>query len=294
MNKLLACDTPYLCFRSYFGVPRSFINSDGHPVNAVRGICATLTALVEKYSPDRVLCAWDEDWRPAWRVALMPSYKAHRAAGEGEEMEEDLARQLPWIREVLAAVGLPVVGVADYEADDVLGSAVSCHDGESLVVTGDRDLFQLVNKTTRVVYLVRSVANHDLVDLDWLARKFGIPAGRYVDFAVLRGDPSDGLPGVKGIGERTAARLVADYPSLSAMLAAAADSSSGLKPGIRRNLLAAADYLESARRVVVTTNTLRLPDVKGVLDEAAVERLTKELSLGNTLTKLAAALATRT
>lgn len=285
----MAFDTSYLYFRAYFGVPKRFFSPDGHLVNAVRGTCDFVTRLVTQYSPDVVACAWDDDWRPAWRVELLPSYKTHRLTAEGgEEVEEDLARQVPWIRRALEAVGMPIVGAADHEADDVLASLAAQHDGRSLVVTGDRDLFQLVDDDTSVVYVAGSVAKHDLVDPARLAEKYGLAADRYVDFAVLRGDPSDGLPGVAGIGEKTAASLVAEYPSLEAMLEAASDPSSTMKPAVRRHLLATPEYLPRARVVVEVRRTLLLPALPWPrVDRDVVESLTEELGLGGALRRLA-------
>lgn len=289
MTTLMAFDTSYLYFRAYFGLPSSLVSPDGHPVNAVRGTCDFLTRLLGQYSPEEVLCAWDEDWRPAWRVALVDTYKTHRLDADGaEEVEDDLSRQVPWIREVLDAVGLPVIGVADHEADDVLASAVRQHCGTGYVVSGDRDLFQLADDDTSVLYVGRSVAKHDVVTPEWLQAKYGLEPGRYVDFAVLRGDPSDGLPGVAGIGDKTAATLVAEYPSLEALLAAAEDPGSALRPAVRRNLLAAADYLPAARRVVTVVDDLPLPEhrLRGV-DEVRVAELTERLGLGQSLRRLA-------
>lgn len=289
VSTLMAFDTSYLYFRAYFGVPTTFVSPVGHPVNAVRGTCDFISRLVTQYSPDVLACAWDDDWRPEWRVELVPSYKTHRLDTEGgETVEDDLERQVPWIRDALAAVGLPIVGAQDHEADDVLASLAAQHDGTCLVVTGDRDLFQLADGSTSVVYVARSVANHELVTPELLAQKYGLTPGRYVDFSVLRGDVSDGLPGVKGIGEKTAAALVAEYPSLEAMLAAAEDPSSTMKPAIRRNLLADPDYPLRARRVVTAVPTLALPSLeRRPVDWGAVEELTGRLSLGGALKRLA-------
>ncbi|HQD23262.1 MAG TPA: 5'-3' exonuclease, partial [Arachnia sp.] len=242
MSTLMAFDTSYLYFRAYFGVPATFRAPDGRPVNAVRGTLDFISRLAAQYSPDLLACAWDDDWRPQWRVDLVPSYKTHRVvevAGQAQEsVDDDLSIQVPIIRECLDAVGLPIVGVAEHEADDVLASLARQHDGASLVVTGDRDLFQLVDDDTSIVYVARGVAKHELVTPEVLAAKYALDASRYVDFAVLRGDPSDGLPGVKGIGEKSAAGLVAAYPTLEAMVEAATDSASGMSPAMRAKLTA--------------------------------------------------------
>jgi len=257
----LLVDTASLYFRAYFGVPTSLRSPTGQPINAAHGLLDMLTRLIEKYRPTHLVCAWDDDWRPAWRVELVPSYKAHRVAeissdGEAvETVEDDLAAQVPLIRQTLAALGLCLAGAADAEADDVIGTLArrnSAAGVSSVVVTGDRDLFQLVDEQTGVAYVARGVARLELVDDAWLASKYGIIGAQYADFATLRGDASDGLPGVAGVGEKTAASLLARYGDLDGILAAAQDESSALATGLRHKLLGAADYLERARKVVLT------------------------------------------
>ena len=289
----MAFDTSYLYFRAYFGVPATFRAPDGRPVNAVRGTLDFISRLAAQYSPDLLACAWDDDWRPQWRVDLVPSYKTHRVvevAGQAQEsVDDDLSIQVPIIRECLDAVGLPIVGVAEHEADDVLASLARQHDGASLVVTGDRDLFQLVDDDTSVVYVARGVAKHELVTPEVLAAKYALDASRYVDFAVLRGDPSDGLPGVKGIGEKSAAGLVAAYPTLEAIVEAATDPASGMSPAMRSKLTADVSYLARAREVVTAVDTLALPDLtRRPVNHDKVEELTERYALGGALTRLAA------
>ena len=293
MSTLMAFDTSYLYFRAFFGVPATFRALDGRPVNAVRGTLDFISRLTAQYHPDTLVCAWDDDWRPAWRVDLLPSYKAHRVVevddAEQELVDDDLTVQVPLIRECLDALGIPVVGVAQHEADDVLASLARQHDGTSLVVTGDRDLFQLVDDDTSVVYVARGVAKHELVTPQWLADRYGLAPSRYVDFAVLRGDPSDGLPGVKGIGEKSAATLVTAYPTLEAMIEAAVDPASGMSPSVRGKLLADVDYLARAREVVTCVDTLPLPGLaRTPVDSARLDLLTETLALGGAATRLGA------
>ncbi len=293
MSTLLAFDTSYLYFRAFFGVPDTFHSPDGRPVNAVRGTLDFISRLVKHYRPTHVACAWDEDWRPRWRVDLIPSYKTHRVAeGDVEEVDDALSGQVPMIREVLGAAGIPIIGAPDHEADDVLASLAHTYDGTTLVVTGDRDLFQLVGEHTSIVYVARSVAKHELITPSVLTEKYGVTASRYVDYAVLRGDPSDGLPGVKGIGEKTAANLVATYPTLEAMVEAAKDPGSSMPRAMRTKLLADVDYLFKARKVVTCVTTLPLPPL-GLrpVDADAVARLTTDLGLGGSLTRLVQTLA---
>ena len=295
----MSFDTSYLYFRAFFGVPNTFHAADGRPVNAVRGTLDFISRLVDQYSPDAFVCAWDDDWRPQWRVDLVPSYKAHRLveARPGvdiEQVDDELTIQVPLIRECLEALGIQIIGAAEHEADDVLASLARQHDGTSLVVTGDRDLFQLVDADTSIVYIARGVAKHELVTPEVLAAKYDLSPERYVDFAVLRGDASDGLPGVKGIGEKSAATLVTRYPTLEAMVEAAVDAESGMSPSMRSKVLADVDYLGRAREVVTVVDTLPLPPLSpGAVDEERVATLTEQLGLGGSMSRLAALIARR-
>ncbi len=250
----LIVDTATLYFRAYHGLPRSLVNAAGEPVNALHGLLDMLANLLTGYPPAELVCAWDDDWRPAWRVALIDSYKAHRLAGEaGEPLDDELARQVPWIRASLAAAGICVAAAAGFEADDVVATLAERYLDRGLpviVVSGDRDLFQVVRPGIRVAYIARGVANHVLVDDAWLTARYRISGGQYVDFAVLRGDPSDGLPGVAGIGEQTAAGLLASYGDLAGIQAAAKNPQTRLTPRVRAALLANADYLARAVQVV--------------------------------------------
>lgn len=256
-------DSASMYFRAFFGVPE-ITAEDGTPVNAVRGFMDFISRLVEQYDPDRLVCCWDEDWRPQWRVDLLPTYKTHRvvrvvASGpDVEEVPDPLEVQVPVILEVLDAFGLCVRGAAGYEADDVIGTLATGADGPVDVVTGDRDLFQVVDDDAevRVLYIARGVGNHERVDNAWVRGKYGIDAAQYADFATLRGDPSDGLPGVAGVGEKTAATLLGRFGDIPGILAAAQDPDSDLAPGPRGKVKAAADYLEVAPRVVAVARDL--------------------------------------
>jgi 5'-3' exonuclease len=273
-HALMLLDSASLYFRAYYGVPDSVKAPDGTPVNAVRGLLDMIARLVTDHRPDRLVACWDEDWRPAFRVAAIPSYKAHRvvggadaaaAAGSGgtlavEEVPDTLAPQVPVIAEVLAALGIARAGAAGYEADDVIGTLtareVARPAGERspvLVVTGDRDLFQLVDDEVpvRVLYTVRGIKDIEVVDTARLREKYAVASGpAYADMAVLRGDPSDGLPGVPGIGEKTAASMLAKYGDLAGLLAARDSGDAGLTATQRRRLVEADAYLAVAPEVV--------------------------------------------
>jgi len=267
-ERLLLLDTASLYFRAFFGIPDSVKAPDGTPVNAVRGLLDFISRLVADYRPTELACCWDEDWRPHWRVQLIPSYKAHRveaessAAPDVEQVPDALETQVPIIREVLEAFGIPVVGAAGYEADDVIGTLATGAGLPVDVVTGDRDLFQLVDDASevRVLYTARGVGRHERVTESVVREKYGVAAGQYADFAALRGDPSDGLPGVPGIGEKTAAGLLATYGDLAGIVAAAADPASGMAPSARRRIKDAASYLTVAPTVVAVARDIDLGD----------------------------------
>ncbi|MDQ4086063.1 MAG: flap endonuclease [Actinomycetota bacterium] len=264
-------DTASLYFRAFFGVPDSVRAPDGTPVNAVRGLLDFIARLVSQYRPTHLACCWDNDWRPAWRVELLPTYKAHRveyvvAGGvDVEEAPDPLEVQVPIIRDVLAALGLAVVGADGFEADDVIGtlSERAAEAGMPTdIVTGDRDLFQLVDdgRHVRVLYTARGVGRHEVVDEADVVRRYAVLPEQYADFATMRGDSSDGLPGVPGVGDKTAAALLRTYGDLDSIVAAAADGTSTMSATVRRRLVEAADYLTVAPRVVAVRRDLDLAD----------------------------------
>jgi 5'-3' exonuclease len=210
----LLIDGSSLIFRAFYGVPRSVGSPDRRPVNAVRGFLDSLARLVTERRPHQIAVATDEAWRPDWRVELMPSYKAHRVA---EPVPPDLEPQMPVIMEALAAIGVEAVGVPDHEAEDVIATWSTLCRGRIEVVSGDRDLFALVeDPRVRVLYPERT--GLAVVDEAEVTRRYGIPGRRYADFAVLRGDPSDGLPGLRGVGAGTAAQLIRRYGGLAEII----------------------------------------------------------------------------
>lgn len=295
-------DTSYLYFRAFFGVPSSMRAPDGSPINAVKGLLDSIARLVDQYRPDLIACAWDDDWRPEWRTDLVPSYKAHRVVEEvpagvdQEETPDELSQQVPVIREVLQQLGIAVIGAARHEADDVLASLATQHGGRSLVVTGDRDLFQLVDDETQVVYVGRGVAKHEIITDDWLVAKYGLPANRYVDFAVLRGDPSDGLPGIKGVGEKSAAKLLGQFGSLAELVEAAVSGTGVMPPATRARIVDGAEYVLKAEVVVEVVKDLDLPQPTALPLAVAPETVTEiqeRLGLGGTMDRIVAALGQR-
>jgi 5'-3' exonuclease len=300
----MVLDSASLYFRAFFGVP-DMRTPDGTPVNAVRGMLDFISRLVSTHQPTDLICAWDDDWRPQWRVDLIPTYKSHRVVRvvpggvDIEETPDPLEQQVPMIEMALAAFGIAVQGAAQHEADDVIGSLSVQFGGPVDVVTGDRDLFQLVSdeRQVRVLYTARGVGNLDIVDDAWVVRKYGVLPEQYADFATLRGDTSDGLPGVKGVGEKTAASLLQQYGDLPGVVAAANDPTTSMAGGLRGKILQAADYLLVAPKVVAVVRDLDLAEVdsslKPLTEEqvAVVAELSDRWALGTSASRLVAALA---
>nr|CRL66877.1 5'-3' exonuclease [Mycolicibacterium komanii] len=262
---LVLLDGASMWFRSYFGVPNSITAPDGRPVNALRGFLDAMATVITRERPGRLVVCRDDDWRPQWRVDLIPSYKAHRVLEEHpdgepdvEEVPDELTPQVDMIFEILDAFGIPTAGAAEHEADDVLGTLAAREERDPVVVvSGDRDLLQLVRDEpvpVRVLYLGSGLAKATKWGPVEVAEKYGVPVDRagpaYAELALLRGDPSDGLPGVPGIGEKTAATLLAQHKSLENILAAANDPKSKMSKAYRTKLLKAADYIEAAAPVV--------------------------------------------
>ncbi|MFI6922580.1 5'-3' exonuclease H3TH domain-containing protein [Nonomuraea spiralis] len=292
-------DTPSLYFRAFYGVPESIKAPDGSPVNAVRGLIDMIATLVRRHSPAALAATMDADWRPAFRVAAIPTYKAHRVAhGDVEEVPEALVPQIAVINEVLDAVGIARPESPGYEADDVIGTLTHQAEGAVEIVTGDRDLFQLVDdsRPVRVLYTARGIRNLQFVDEAFVTAKYGIPGRAYADFATLRGDPSDGLPGVPGVGEKTAAALITRFGSLDALLTALDSGlTEGFPAGSRNRLAAARDYLDAAPAVVEVASDAPLPAADLTLpdkprDPEALVALADRYGLDSPLNRLLEAL----
>lgn len=292
-------DTASLYFRAFYGLPSSLRGQDGRSTNAVRGLLDFMARFITDYRPTHAAACWDNSWRPAWRVDLVPSYKTHRVlSGSTEVVPDDLTPQVPLILAVLRALGIAVVGADEFEADDVIGTLASHSAVPVTVVTGDRDLFQLVDdaRGVRVLSVVKGVRNHEVIDEASLVAKYGVGGAGYADFATLRGDASDGLPGVAGVGEKTAARLIADYGDLEGVLTAASERR--LAPGLTAKLTAAIDYLAAAREVVrvrtdvpldVSLDDLVLPTAPA--QPEVFTELADLLNLGGAADRIVAALA---
>jgi 5'-3' exonuclease len=307
-------DAASLYFRAYYGVPESVTAPDGTPVNAVRGFTDMVARLVTEQRPVRLVACLDLDWRPAFRVEALPSYKAHRVPGEPdtapagvpEEVPDTLAPQVPLILEVLAAAGIATAGAEGHEADDVIGTLAAAERRDPvLVVSGDRDLMQVVRDEpvpVRLLYAGRGLAKAERLGPAEVAAKYGVPADRageaYAEMAMLRGDPSDGLPGVPGIGAKTAATLVGRFGGWAELVGAVTDrDDTRLTPPVRAKLAAAAPYLAVVEPVVRVAldapveldRTDALPAAPA--DPGRLADLAERWGLGGSVERLVAALA---
>jgi len=299
-ERLMLLDSASLYFRAFYGVPDTVKAPDGRPVNAARGLLDMIAKLVTAYEPTHLIACWDDDWRPQWRVDLIPTYKTHRVAEvvesgpDVEEVPDPLEVQIPVIRDALGVLGIPIVGAAVHEADDVIGSLATQSILPVDVVTGDRDLIQLVDdaRGVRVIYTGRGMSNLEVLTDQAVVDKYRVRADQYADFATMRGDASDGLPGVAGVGEKTAATLLAAHGDLDEIIAAATRGE-GMSAGVQAKILAASDYLAVAPRVVEVVRDLALGDIDARIratDPDDVEALAERWSLGSSATRAAAAL----
>jgi len=296
---LMLIDSASLWYRAYYGMPDTLLSPKGEPINAVRGFIDMTARLINSYRPDRLAICLDGDWRPSWRVELFPEYKTNRLDQSGEEEEEPdlLTPQVPVILDFFESLGVQIIGADDYEADDVIATLAKRELGPVRVVTGDRDLFQLVDddRDVKVVYLAKGISAHDLVDTAWIANKYGIPGERYGLFAMIRGDASDGLPGIKGIGEKGAAEIASNYQSIDAVMAAAKSEDANLRDIHRKRILADHAYASIVEELVSCATDISLPRVDFKIpnrpeDPKMLEKLSTEHGLSTSLTRLKAAL----
>lgn len=296
---LMLIDSASLWYRAYYGMPDTLLSPKGEPINAVRGFIDMTARLINSYRPDRLAICLDGDWRPSWRVELFPEYKTNRLDESGEEEEEPdlLTPQVPVILDFFESLGVQIIGADDYEADDVIATLAKRELGPVRVVTGDRDLFQLVDddRDVKVVYLAKGISAHDLVDTAWIANKYTIPGERYGLFAMIRGDASDGLPGIKGIGEKGAAEIASNYHSIDAVMAAAKSEDANLRDIHRKRILADHAYASIVEELVSCATNISLPRVDFKIpnqpeDPKMLEKLSTEHGLSTSLTRLKAAL----
>jgi 5'-3' exonuclease len=294
---LMLIDAANLYFRAFYSSPDTITAPDGRPVNAIRGYLDMTAMLIGQRKPTRHVACLDASWRPAFRVALIPSYKAHRVAADGgEEIPDKLSPQVPLLLEVLTALGLCAVGAEGFEADDVMATLAGRDHDAVEVVSGDRDMLALADDRVRILYAGKGISKLADMGPAEVAEKYGIPAQHYADFAVLRGDPSDGLPGVSGIGEKTAAAIVSRFGPIENVVAAAQRSSDGFPAGAANRILGALDYLAVAPAAVRSRTDLVIAELDDALpsvpaDAQRLAELEVELGLQNPIKRIQAAIA---
>lgn len=296
---LMLLDSASLWYRAYYGMPDTLLSPSGQPVNAIRGYLDMTARLISMYQPNRIVACIEGDWRPSWRVELFPAYKANRLEVEGEEEEEPetLTPQIPILLDLLDEFGIPMLGVDDYEADDVMATFAVKEKGPIRIVTGDRDLFQLVDdkRDVKVVYLARGVSAHDLVDIKWVADKYSIPGDRYALFAMFRGDASDGLPGVKGIGEKGAAIIANNFATVDEALQGAREAHPSLTANLAKKIIEGSEYLKIAPTIVHCAKDVAIPRMDISMpakpqDLSKIYAMQTEFGLGASVDRLIAAL----
>ncbi|SHG80978.1 5'-3' exonuclease [Jatrophihabitans endophyticus] len=290
-------DAAGLYFRAFYAVPESITAPDGRPVNAVRGFLDMAASLIERRRPARWVACLDLDWRPAFRVELVPTYKAHRVAKDGgEEVPHALSPQVPLLLEVLTAFGLACAGAEGFEADDVIATLAERDEDPVEVVTGDRDLIALATERVTVLYTGRGLARLETLGPAEVLAKYGVPAAHYADFAVLRGDPSDGLPGVPGVGEKTAAALVGRFGAIEDIVAAADAGDDGFPAGAAAKVRKARDYLAVAPAAVRGRTDAAVAEVADHLpasprDPDRLAALADELGVASSVARMHKAIA---
>lgn len=295
---ILLIDSASLWYRAFYGMPDSLIATDGTPVNAIRGFLEMSARLISQYAPSRILFATEGDWRPTWRTELFPAYKAHRVNSEGSEEEPDtLTPQIPILLDLLDLFNLPIIGVDDYEADDVIATVSIQERGPTIIATGDRDLFALVDdkRRVKVAYLAKGISQHELVDSQWISEKYKIPGDRYALFALIRGDTSDGLPGVRGIGEKGAAVIANNFSSIEEALTAARNNDEKLTPNLRKKLIDGADYIKIAPKLVHCALDVPIPKISYQIPTSSsslseIYQYKERYSLGSSVDRLISAL----
>ncbi len=290
-------DAANLYFRAFYAIPDSVTAPDGRPVNAVRGFLDMAASLIERRRPTRWVACLDLDWRPAFRVELIPTYKAHRLAPDGaEEVPDLLSPQVPLLLEVLTAFGLACAGADGFEADDVIATLAHRDTDDVLVVSGDRDMLALATDRVTVLYTGKGIAKLEELGPEGVQAKYGVPAEHYADFAVLRGDPSDGLPGVPGVGEKTAAALVTRFGPIEDIVAAALSGDTGFPAGSAAKVRACVDYLALAPAAVRGRLDVPLDEIDDALygqprDAERLAELAAELGIENSVRRMAKAMA---
>jgi 5'-3' exonuclease len=293
MTHRLLLDVSSLMYRSFFAMGDDVRSPDGRSIGAVHGYLDMVRRLIVSRRPDEVVHVYDHEWRPMARTDIYPGYKSKR-----QPDPEGLPEQFPLLHQVLDLTGMPQAQTEGWEAEDAIGALCARADPTDRVemVSGDRDLLQLVRDPgVKLLYTLRGVTELREFDEATVLEVYGVPADRYADFAILRGDPSDDLPGVRGVGQKTARELVLAYPTLDDLLAdtAASEPWPGPlkgKPALRARLREAAQYIAAMRRIVPVNADAPLDVWRGTRDDDALAALAEELGVRGPVQRLVAAM----
>jgi 5'-3' exonuclease len=263
--KTLLLDLPSIYYRAFYALPESITNEAGQPANAIRGSLSIINTITTDYAAGEIIAALDIDWRPQWRVKLLPQYKANRVVKDDhfeqvDETPDSLSDQIPHLIEILKQLNVKIVGKSNYEADDCL-STLATNNTNALIVTGDKDLLQLINKKNRIDIYLLSDKTNPIWNFERFVKHFGFEPAQYLDYAVLRGDPSDGLPGVSKVGEKTAMKLIQEFQSIDNLLIHLSKNKSDKMPVGHKNILSSQPYLKNALKVSQAVSGLKL-DIK--------------------------------
>jgi len=263
--KTLLLDLPSIYYRAFYALPESITNEAGQPANAIRGSLSIINTITTDYAAGEIIAALDIDWRPQWRVKLLPQYKANRVVKDDhfeqvDETPDSLSDQIPHLIEILKQLNVKIVGKSNYEADDCL-STLAANNTNALIVTGDKDLLQLINKKNRIDIYLLSDKTNPIWNFERFVKHFGFEPAQYLDYAVLRGDPSDGLPGVSKVGEKTAMKLIQEFQSIDNLLIHLSKNKSDRMPVGHKNILSSQPYLKNALKVSQAVSGLKL-DIK--------------------------------
>lgn len=283
--QIMAIDLSSLLFRSFYGLPTSIKDADGFPINGVKGYLETLIRLKNTYSPEIIIHALDDNWRPDWRTDLLPQYKAHRVLDDNEEeVDEELERQIDILPQILKILGMQCIGKANFEADDVLAS-IANHNSNTLIVSGDKDLFQTVNDKRRNFVHLLGKEGGTLYTEKIIKQRFGIDAKSYLDYSVLKGDPSDGLPGVKGIGEKTALEIILKFGNIENLLKNI-NVTTKISLKQQKSIADSVEYINKALKVVKLKNNLKIKiDKPKIPSELSVTKKLEKYRIDNQINK---------
>ncbi len=286
-------DTSSMMYRAFFSMPTSVRDPSGRATNALYGYLDMTARLIGSRQPREVVHVYDANWRPDERVALYAEYKANRPPDP-----EELPSQFDRLREILDAMGMSQAEAADWEAEDAIGSLLPETDDDlTEIVTGDRDLIQLVRDPAVVVlFTLRGVSQLLELDETGVFDKYGVGADRYAEFAILRGDASDGLPGVRGVGEKTARALITAYPTLEELVEDALSGSPTRKPlkgspHLRAKIAESADYIATMQELVPIKRNLDVSVWSGSPDEGEADALAEAFAVKGPVSRVRAALA---